>query len=106
MKKIAKLEDIKKGGFLYFDYLGEKALLIRTLNDDLIAFYATCPHEGKTIMWDAQINRIICECHMALFNLEDGSLYRAAKGVEINKGLRPIEVMVDNMNTVFALDQH
>lgn len=104
MKKIAKLGDIKKGGYLYFDHHGEKALLIRTQKDDLIAYYATCPHEGKTIMWDVQINRILCECHMALFNLENGSVYRTAKGVEIKKGLRPIEIMVDKMNTVFAVD--
>jgi nitrite reductase/ring-hydroxylating ferredoxin subunit len=104
MKKIAKLEDIKKGGFLYFDHQGEKALLIRTRNDDLVAYFATCPHEGKTIMWDDQIDRILCECHMALFNVQDGSVYRTARDVEIKKGLRPIEIMVDQMKTVFVVD--
>ncbi len=94
MKKIAKLDEIKKGGFLYFDHQGEKALLIRTKKDDLVAYFATCPHEGKTIMWDDQIDRILCECHMALFNIQDGSVYRTARDVKINSGLRPIQIMV------------
>jgi len=104
MKEIAKLDDIKKGGFIYFDHHDEKALLIRTAKDELYAYFATCPHEGKTIMWDNLINRILCECHMALFNLEDGSIYRKAKGMVIEKGLRPIEVTVDKTGTVFARD--
>ena len=104
MKKIAKLDDIKKGGYIYFDHQGEKALLIRTDKGDLFAYFATCPHEGKTIMWDGEINRILCECHLAMFNLEDGTVYRTARNIEIKNGLRPIEVMVDKMDTVFALD--
>ncbi len=30
MEKIANLDDIKKGGSLYFTYKGKKAILIRT----------------------------------------------------------------------------
>ncbi len=104
MKKIAKLSDLKKGGFLYFDHQGEKAILIRTNDDDLVAYFATCPHEGKIIMWDEQIDRILCECHMALFNVQDGSIYRTARDTNIETGLRPIEILVDQMKSIFTTE--
>jgi nitrite reductase/ring-hydroxylating ferredoxin subunit len=104
MKKIAKLDDLKKGGFLYFDHQDEKAILIRTQKGDLVAYFAKCPHEGKIVMWDNQLDRILCECHMALFNVDDGSIYRTGRDVIIKSGLRPIQVMVDHMKVVFTVD--
>ena len=55
-------------------------------------------------MWDNQLDRILCECHMALFNVDDGSVYRTGRDVKIKSGLRPIQVMVDHMKAVFIVD--
>lgn len=92
MKKIGNLKDIEKGGSLYFDHEGEKAILIRTREDDLVAYSAICPHEGGGIEWDDAINMILCECHLSLFNVKDGSVYRHSSVFELDQGLTKIDV--------------
>jgi nitrite reductase/ring-hydroxylating ferredoxin subunit len=102
MEKIANLDDIKKGGSLYFTYKGKKAILIRTKKDDIVAYIAVCPHEGGNIEWDEQLNIVLCECHLSLFNVGDGSIYRHSTAFELNRGLTGIEVTVDEENNIFV----
>ena len=103
MEKIANLKDIKKGESMGFTYKGEKAILIRTGKDELAAYIAVCPHEGGGIEWDDKIHMILCECHMSLFNFEDGSLYRHSTAFELDKGLTKIDLSVDEKKDIFAL---
>lgn len=103
MEKIANLKDIRKGESLTFDYKGEKAILIRTKEDDLVAYIAVCPHEGGGIEWDDTINMALCECHLSLFNVKDGSIYRHSSVFELDKGLTKIDVLVDKTKNIFAL---
>jgi nitrite reductase/ring-hydroxylating ferredoxin subunit len=103
MEKIAKLKDIKKGGSLYFTYKGKKAILIRTKKNDLVAYVAICPHAGGGIEWDETINMLLCEGHLSLFNVKDGSVYRHSSSFKLKKGLKKIDLFVDNVKTVFAL---
>ena len=49
MEKIANLKDLRKGDSLYFTLNGQKAILIRTNDNDLVAYLAICPHEGGRI---------------------------------------------------------
>jgi len=86
MEKIANLKDIKKGGSLNFTYKGQKAILIRTKGNDLVAYVAVCPHEGGDIEWDETIDKVLCECHMSLFNAQDGSVYRHSSVFELDQG--------------------
>ena len=103
MEKIANLKDVTQGGSLAFTYKGKKAILIRTKKDDLVAYVAVCPHEGGDIEWDEKINMPLCETHLALFNVEDGSIYRHSSNFEVDKGLTKIDVTVDEKKDIFAL---
>lgn len=103
MEKIANLRDIKRGESLPFTYKGERAILVRTKEDELVAYVAICPHAGGDIEWDEGIDKLLCETHMSLFNAEDGSLYKHSKAFELNEGLTGIELKIDNDQNIFAL---
>lgn len=103
MEKIANIKDIGKGGSLTFTYKGERAILIRTKKKELVAYIAICPHEGGNIEWDETINKILCECHLSLFNVHDGSVYRHSSLFELKKGLTKIEIRVDENQDIYAM---
>jgi nitrite reductase/ring-hydroxylating ferredoxin subunit len=102
MEKIANLKELNKGDSLYFEYQGEKAILIRTHKGDIVAYIAVCPHEKGGIEWDATLDMILCECHLSLFNAHDGSVYRHSSLFELNEGLTKIDVTVDDDNNVIV----
>jgi len=103
MEKIANLKDLKKGDSLYFTYKDQKSILIRTNDDDLVAYLAICPHEGGGLEWDSSINIILCECHLSLFKAKDGSVYRHSNAFELHKGLTKVELNVDDNKDIFAV---
>ena len=102
MEKIGNLNDVKKGESLYFEYKGEKAILIRTEEDNLFAYIAVCPHENGGIEWDAKINMILCECHLSLFNVDDGSVYRHSSVFDLNEGLTKIDITIDEEKNILV----
>jgi nitrite reductase/ring-hydroxylating ferredoxin subunit len=103
MQKIANLDDIKPGTSMYFEHQGKKALLVRTSNDEVFAYLATCPHEGGGIEWDNAINKLLCECHLSLFNPGDGSVYRHSSLFDLSQGLTKIGIQVDQNRDIHAL---
>jgi nitrite reductase/ring-hydroxylating ferredoxin subunit len=103
MEKIGNLSDIKAGESLTFDYKGKKAIVVRTKEDQLVAYVAVCPHAGGAIEWDGQINKLLCETHLSLFNAEDGAVYRHSSAFEVKDGLDRIELKVDENNNIFAI---
>jgi len=103
VEKIANLKDIKRGGSLYFNYKGQRAILVRTKKGDLVAYVAVCPHQRASILWDNQINKLICECHLSLFNVEDGSVYKHSSLFELKQGLTKIELKVDDNKDIYAV---
>jgi nitrite reductase/ring-hydroxylating ferredoxin subunit len=103
MEKIANLKDIPKGKSLYFTYQGKKSILIRTKKDDLVAYVAICPHEAGDIQWDEQLEMVLCECHLSLFNVKDGSVYKHSSLFELNQGLTKIDLSVDDKKDIFAV---
>ena len=102
MEKIANLDNIKKGESLYFEYQGKKAILIRTKEGDLAAYIAICPHEGGNIEWDPTIDMVLCECHLSLFRVNDGSVYRHSTAFELDKGLTKIDIEVDENKNIYV----
>jgi nitrite reductase/ring-hydroxylating ferredoxin subunit len=103
MERIANMRDIKRGGSLPFIYKGERAILVRTREDELVAYVAICPHAGGDIEWDKGIDKLLCETHMSLFNAEDGSLYKHSKAFVLNEGLTGIELKIDDDQNIYAL---
>ncbi len=103
MDKITNLKDLKPGAFVYFDYHGTKAILIKTANEKAVAYSSVCPHEGGTIEWDHNLNKLLCECHLSIFNPEDGSVYRYSSAFDNMKNLTPIKLKVDDKQDVYVI---
>ena len=103
MNPIANLKDLKKGESLPFVYKGQRALMIRPSENDVYAYVATCPHEGGSIEWDDDIRKILCECHLSLFNVADGSVYRHSSLFKLKNGLTKIDLSLDENGNIFAV---
>ena len=103
MERIANLKDIKRGRSLYFNYKGKRAILVRTKGNELVAYVASCPHMAGNILWDDRINKLVCETHMSLFNVKDGTIYRHSSLFKLDKGLTKIELKVDSNGDIFAI---
>lgn len=103
MEKIANLDDIKSGRSLFFNYKDKKAIMIRPEKDKVVAYVAVCPHEGGNIEWDETISKILCECHLSLFNVEDGSVYRHSSLFELKKGLTEIQLKIDENRDIYTI---
>jgi nitrite reductase/ring-hydroxylating ferredoxin subunit len=103
MNRVTHLGDVRVGGSLHFDYKGEQAILIRFSEKEVYAYVAVCPHEGGNIEWDNDIKKILCECHLSLFNVADGSVYKHSSLFELNKGLKKVALKIDEAGDVFAL---
>ncbi len=66
---------------------GEKVLVSRISETEVVAFSAVCPHQGCTVAPDGE--QLACPCHGSQFEL-DGSLKRGPA----EKGLTPYDVEV------------
>ncbi len=102
MQKIANAQQMKREESIAFEYHGQRALLVKTKQDKLVAYYATCPHEAGTIEWDAEIHKLVCECHLSLFNVADGTLYRQSSIFKKIGNLTPIALKIDEQQVVYA----
>ena len=103
MEKIANVHDLKREASLNFDYQGKKAILVKTKDGKLVAYRTACPHQGATIVWEADIHKLVCECHLSLFNVEDGSVYKYSSLFEKMDDLTPIELKIDDHQDIYAV---
>ena len=102
MEKIANVKNLKRGESINFQYKGKEAILVKTKQDKLVAYSRVCPHEGGTIVWDESINKLLCECHLSIFN-EDGTVYRFSSLFKTMDGLTPIELKIDDNQDIYAV---
>ena len=104
MEKIANAKDLKRGASINFPYKGKEGILVKTKQDKLVAYSRVCPHEGGTIEWDADINRLLCECHLSIFNVDDGTPYRYSSLIKEKMGkLTQIELKIDKNQDIYAI---
>ena len=103
MNKITNLKELKSGAFINFDYKGTKAILVKTASGKVVAYSSVCPHEGGIIEWDINLHKLLCECHLSIFNVEDGSVYRYSSVFDNMKNLTPIPLKIDDKQDVYAL---
>ena len=103
MEKIANVQDLKREESINFDYQGKKAILVKTKDGKLVAYSTVCPHQGTTIVWEADIHKLVCECHLSLFNVEDGSVYKYSSIFEKMDDLIPIELKIDDHQDIYAV---
>jgi nitrite reductase/ring-hydroxylating ferredoxin subunit len=103
MEKIANVKDLKRGEGISFHYKGKEGILVKTKQDKLVAYSRVCPHEGGTIVWDASINKLLCECHLSIFNVDDGTVYKYSSLFKKMDNLNPIELKIDDNKDIYAV---
>jgi nitrite reductase/ring-hydroxylating ferredoxin subunit len=103
MEKIGKVKDLKRGASINFHYKGKEGILVKTKGDKLVAYSRVCPHEGGTIVWDADINKLLCECHLSIFNVDDGTVYRYSSIFDKMGDLTPIKLRIDDKKDVYTI---
>ena len=72
--KIVGAERLLAGSFLYFDYPkpGSAAVLIRTTDDQYLAYSRKCAHLGCTIDFDQTQRTLKCPCHRGVYDSRTG----------------------------------
>jgi Rieske Fe-S protein len=73
---IALARDIPVGGVKLFRYPTpqEQCLLIRTGEDDYVAYSQKCTHLSCAVFYSRDENQLICPCHNGRFSVRDGAV--------------------------------
>jgi rieske iron-sulfur protein len=103
MEKIANVKNLKRGESINFHFQGKEGILVKTKQDRVVAYSRVCPHEGGTIVWDADINKLLCECHLSIFNVDDGTVYKYSSLFDKMGNLAPIELKIDKNQDIYAV---
>ena len=74
IRRIAGLSDLATGQSLVFAYPeeSEKCLLVRTGENNFVAFGQECTHLACAVVPEPEKKRFLCPCHNGSFDLETG----------------------------------
>jgi len=67
--KVGKLADIEKDSGMIVRFGNKPVILVRTANDELRAFDATCTHLDCTVQYKRDMGVIWCACHNGKYDL-------------------------------------
>ncbi len=73
---IAQVGEIPVGGVKLFTFPSREdhCILVRTGEDDYVAYSQKCTHLSCAVYYAAQDNRLECPCHKGFFAIQDGSV--------------------------------
>jgi Rieske Fe-S protein len=73
---VARVSELPVGGSAVFEYPepGEPCLLIRTGENEFVAFSQKCTHLACAVYYSEERDRIECPCHRGFFSARDGSV--------------------------------
>lgn len=73
---VAQVGEIPVGGVKLFTFPSREdhCILVRTGEDDYVAYSQKCTHLSCAVYYAAQNNRLECPCHKGFFAIEDGSV--------------------------------
>lgn len=73
---IAVAGEIPVGGVKLFRYPTQKeqCLLVRTAEDDYVAYSQKCTHLSCAVYYSHEDNQLICPCHNGRFSIHDGAV--------------------------------
>ncbi len=73
---VARSGEIPVGSVKLFDYPGpqDQCLLVRTGEDEYVAYSQKCTHLSCAVIYSAKNNRLECPCHQGYFSVRDGSV--------------------------------
>lgn len=57
----------KIGGAYFFDYKGDKIVVIRKSESEFVAYSAICTHQGGFLKYDEKSQQLICQLHNSKF---------------------------------------
>ena len=103
MEKIANVKNLKRGESMNFHYQGKEGILVKTKKGKLVAYSMVCPHKGGNIVWDADINKLLCECHLSIFNVDDGMVYKYSSIFDKMYNLTPIKLKIDDKKDIYTI---
>jgi len=72
--RAGKLSDIEKDSGKIIKFGTKPVILIRTANDELRAFSATCTHLDCTVQYKKEMGLIWCACHNGKYDLNGGNV--------------------------------
>ena len=67
--KAGKLDDLVKDSGQIVKFGSKPVILVRTANDELRAFSATCTHLDCTVQYKKELGLIWCACHNGKYDL-------------------------------------
>lgn len=75
-KRIARAGEIPVKGVKLFEYPGplDQCILVRTGEDEYVAYSQKCTHLSCAVYYAAAENRLECPCHEGYFSIRDGSV--------------------------------
>jgi nitrite reductase/ring-hydroxylating ferredoxin subunit len=75
-QEVAHLGEIPVGGVKLFRYPNpkEQCLLVRTGEDDYVAYSQKCTHLSCAVYYSREDNQLICPCHNGRFSIRDGAV--------------------------------
>lgn len=73
---IARGGEVPVGGVKLFRYPDQKeqCLLVRTGEDDYVAYSQKCTHLSCAVYYSHEDNQLICPCHNGRFSIRDGAV--------------------------------
>lgn len=74
--RIVALDDVEVGGTYLFRYPhdDEPAILLRTGEDEVVAFSQKCTHLGCVVYYEAEHDVLECPCHEGFFDARTGGV--------------------------------
>ena len=94
---ITTINDLAVGQSLEFtSSAGISAILFRSSEDKVYALSRICTHEGCSVDFDMNQNRLICPCHGANYEASDGSVISGPT----TKSLAKIKVEIQGQDIV------
>lgn len=60
----------KVGGAYFFDYKGDKIVVIRKTETEFVAYSAICTHQGGFLKYDEKTQQLVCPLHFSKFGID------------------------------------
>ena len=70
LKLDAKSPLSKVGGAYFFDYKGDKIVVIRTAETEFVSYSAICTHQGGFLNYNEKTQQLVCPLHFSKFGTD------------------------------------
>ncbi|ANS77639.1 putative iron sulfur protein [Serinicoccus hydrothermalis] len=90
------LADVPVGGSTYLD--AEQLIVAQPTEGEVVAYDATCPHQGCMVSGTGEDGALVCPCHGSTFASEDGSVLSGPA----TTGLTTVEARVEDSDVVIS----